>query len=162
MDLKIALGRALRVAAAFLWILLHSYRLPSSPPRTAFLSFQEYCSFTTHGPPPHRCYSRLKRKRNIERARESKRCEYHNATEKERDRNHCGMATDGNIRWRDADPEGVMAYVQPRLARHRPFLMSGDWVHQVLSKGAAQRWKTFAGIKSVLAAHGLDELSECT
>ncbi|CAM9831640.1 unnamed protein product [Scytosiphon promiscuus] len=68
------------------------------------------------------------------------------------------MFTDGDIRWRDVDPEGVKASVAPKLARNRPFLMSGYWADQVLSKGAAQRWKTFAGIKSVLAAHGLDQL----
>lgn len=88
-----------------------------------------------------------------------------NATDKGQHRRtpeDCGMATDGNICWRDTEPEEAMAYVAPRLARNRPFLMSGYWAHQVLSKGAAQRWKTFAGIKSVLAAHRLDELSECS
>ena len=53
-----------------------------------------------------------------------------------------------------------MAFMAPLLAENRPFLMSGYWTHQVLCKDAAQRWRTFAGIKSVLAGHGLNELSE--
>eukprot|EP00904_Undaria_pinnatifida_P001665 jgi/Undpi1/1149/HiC_scaffold_10.g04611.m1 len=62
------------------------------------------------------------------------------------------------VRWRDVGQEGVMAFMAPLLAENRPFLMSGYWTHQVLCKDAAQRWRTFAGIKSVLAGHGLNEL----
>lgn len=64
------------------------------------------------------------------------------------------------VRWRDVGHEGVMTFMAPLLAENRPFLMSGYWTHQVLCKDAAQRWRTFAGIKSVLSGHGLDQLSE--
>lgn len=64
------------------------------------------------------------------------------------------------VRWRDVGQEGVMAFTAPILAGNRPFLMTGYWSHQVLNKDALQRWRSFAGIKSVLTAHGLDELSE--
>lgn len=64
------------------------------------------------------------------------------------------------VRWRDVGHEGVMAFMAPLLAENRPFLMSGYWTHQVLCKDAAQRWRTFAGIKSVLSSHGLDQLRE--
>lgn len=64
------------------------------------------------------------------------------------------------VRWRDVGHEGVMAFMAPLLAENRPFLMSGYWTHQVLCKDATQRWRTFAGIKSVLSSHGLDQLSE--
>ncbi|CAM9521015.1 unnamed protein product, partial [Laminaria digitata] len=62
------------------------------------------------------------------------------------------------VRWRDVGHEGVMTFMAPLLAENRPFLMSGYWTHQVLCKDAAQRWRTFAGIKSVLSGHGLDQL----
>lgn len=71
------------------------------------------------------------------------------------DRGRCPV-----VRWRDVGQEGVMAFMAPLMAENRPFLMSGYWTHQVLQKDAAQRWRTFEGIKSVLTAHGLDELSE--
>lgn len=54
-----------------------------------------------------------------------------------------------------------MAFMAPILADNRPFLLTGYWSHQVLNKDAAQRWRTFAGIKSVVVAHGLEQLREC-
>lgn len=48
----------------------------------------------------------------------------------------------------------------PILAENKPFLLTGYWSHQVLNKDAAQRWRSFAGIKSVLTEHGLEQLSE--
>ncbi|CBN77138.1 conserved unknown protein [Ectocarpus siliculosus] len=62
------------------------------------------------------------------------------------------------VRWRDVGSEGVMSYMAPKMAQNHPLLMSGHWAHQVLNKDAAQRWSTFTGIKSVLAARGLDQL----
>ncbi|CAM9183532.1 unnamed protein product, partial [Sphacelaria rigidula] len=62
------------------------------------------------------------------------------------------------VRWRDVGQEGVMAFMAPILADNRPFLLTGYWSHQVLNKDAAQRWRTFAGIKSVVVAHGLEQL----
>lgn len=53
-----------------------------------------------------------------------------------------------------------MAFMAPILAQNRPFLLTGYWSHQVLNKDAAQRWRSFAGIKSVLIEHGLEQLSE--
>lgn len=65
------------------------------------------------------------------------------------------------VRWRDIGQEGVMSFMAPLLAENRPFLLTGYWSHQVLTKDAALRWTTFGGIKSVLSAHGLEQLSEC-
>eukprot|EP00903_Cladosiphon_okamuranus_P008955 g8569.t1 len=73
-----------------------------------------------------------------------------------RNRNREGVCA--VVRWRDVGTEGVANYLAPIIARNRPFLMSGYWAHQVLNKDAAQRWKSFRGIKSVLADNGLDQL----
>lgn len=51
-----------------------------------------------------------------------------------------------------------MAFMAPILAENKPFLLTGYWSHQVLNKDAAQRWRSFAGIKSVLTEHGLEQL----
>lgn len=65
------------------------------------------------------------------------------------------------VRWRDVGQEGVMTFMAPILADNKPFLLTGYWSHQVLHKDATQRWRSFQGIKSVLIAHGLEELREC-
>lgn len=63
-------------------------------------------------------------------------------------------------RWRDVGQEGVMAFMAPILAENKPRVLTGYWTHQVLHKDAAQRWRTFGGIKEVVAGHGLQDLRE--